>query len=167
LLSDENNIDHIEVSVNTENNILYKKMAKVNLTNEIKTIELFYDARCGMCCTFMEWLERQERACETICLDYQSDEAKKRFPEILHYEPDKQMVSRVNDEVIHYGGESWVCCLWSCARYRWLAKLLNSRLLLPMAKKVCYLISRNRLWVSKVFFRKKNADIKCKGGCDK
>lgn len=142
-------------------------MPKVKLDEAIKNIELFYDGRCGMCCTFIEWLEKQKRACETSCIDYQSDEAKKLFPELFKHDPDKLMVARIDGNTIHKGGEGWVCCLWSCARYRWLAKILNSRLLLPMAKKICYIMSNNRVRISKIFFRKKNAEIKCKGGCEK
>jgi|GEM_PF-3554948 len=142
-------------------------MAKVNLNNAVKTIEVFYDAQCGMCRTFMEWLKKQERACELICLDYRSDEAQKVFPDLLNYHPEKEMVVRVDGEKVYQGGEGWVCCLWTCAKYRGVAKKINNRLLLPVAKKICHLVSRNRLGISNMLFRKKNADIDCDGGCEK
>lgn len=146
-------------------------MAKVKLDKEVKTIEAFYDAECGICCTFMDWLNKQNRACELVCLGYQSDEAQEVFPELLNYEPDKVMVVRVDadtdDPKIYQGGEAWVCCLWSCTRYRWLAKIVNNRLLLPIAKKICYFVSRNRLGISRLFFRKKDTKIECDGGCEK
>ncbi len=100
-------------------------MAKVNLNNAVKTIEVFYDARCGMCRTFMKWLEKQKRACKLICLDYQSDEAQKVFPELLNYHPEKEMVVRIDDAKIYQGGEGWVCCLWSCTKYRLSQKLVQ------------------------------------------
>ena len=142
-------------------------MAKVNLNNAVKTIEVFYDARCGMCRTFMKWLEKQKRACKLICLDYQSDEAQKVFPELLNYHPEKEMVVRMDGERVYQGGEGWVCCLWSCTKYRNVAKKINNCILLPVAKKICYHISRNRLGISKLFFRKKSADVTCDGGCKK
>lgn len=149
----------------------------MNLDKAIKTIEVFYDARCGMCCTFMDWLEKQERACEMISYDYQSSEATAAFPDLLKYHPEKVIVVRVDGEEVYQGGEGWVCCLWTCAKYRDVARRMNGCVLLPMAKKFCYLISKNRLGVSKLFFRKKNAQIaaeierteriKCEGGCEK
>jgi predicted DCC family thiol-disulfide oxidoreductase YuxK len=152
-------------------------MKKVNLNTAIKTIEVFYDGRCGMCCTFIDWLRKQEHACEIRCLDYQSDEAKEIFPDLLSYHPEREMVVRVGGEEIYQGAEGWVCCLWGCVKYRDIARKMNSRLLLPMAKKICYFVSKNRLGVSKLFFSKKSEEIadevekdeqiKCEGGCDK
>lgn len=155
-------------------------MRKVNLNKEFKTIEVFYDARCGMCCTFIDWLEKQERAGELMCYDYKSSDALAVFPSLLEYDPEKVMVVRVDGEEVYQGGEGWVCCLWICVKYRWVAKRVNGPLLLPMAKKICYLVSNNRLKISKLFFRKKNKeitdeinaqqkknqDIDCEGGCE-
>ncbi len=142
-------------------------MAKIKLNNKVKTIEVFYDGRCAMCCTFMGWLEKQKRSCELISLDYQSEEALEVFPDLLAYHPEKEIVVRMDGEEIYQGGEGWVCCLWSCAKYRNWARRMNGCVLLPMAKKICYFISKNRLGVSRMFFRKKNEEIKCKGGCKK
>ncbi len=155
-------------------------MKAVNLHKAFKTIEVFYDTRCGMCCTFIEWLEKQERACELVSYDYQSGEAETVFPGLVDYHPEKMMVVRVDGEVVYQGGEGWVCCLWSCNKYQDVAKKMNSKLLLPMAKKFCYLVSNHRFKISKLFFRKKNKEItdeieaeqkknkeiECEGGCE-
>lgn len=151
-------------------------MGKIKLSKSVKTIEVFYDARCGMCCTFMDWLRKQERACKLICFDYQSEEAKKVFPDILSHHPEKEIVTRMDGEAVYQGAEGWVCCLWSCTKYRDLAEKINGGLLLPLAKKICYYVSKNRLEVSKLFFRKKTEEIakevekdkqiKCEGGCE-
>lgn len=133
-------------------------MSEVVLDTAVKCIEVFYDGRCGMCYTFIEWLERQERACELLSYDYQSSEAIEAFPDLMDYQPAKEIVVRMDGE-IYQGGEGWVCCLWSCAKYRDVAKKMNSRLLLPMAKKICHFVSKNRFGVSKLFFRKKNMEI--------
>ncbi len=151
-------------------------MRSVNLDKAVQGIEVFYDARCAMCVTFVEWLVRQERAYDVVCLDYHCDEARRVFPELGDYDPDKEMVVRVDGGEIYQGAEGWICCLWSCKKYRDVAKKMNSRFLLPMAKKVCHLVSENRLVFSKVFFRKKNEEIAvevdrehqihCEGGCE-
>ena len=100
-------------------------MKKVNLDKAVKTIEVFYDGRCGMCCTFMDWLEKQERACELICYDYHSSEATAAFPDLLKYHPEKVIVVRVDGEEVYQGAEGWVCCLWTCAKYRDVARRMN------------------------------------------
>ncbi len=152
-------------------------MENVKIRSQVKIIEVFYDAQCGMCRTFVDWLEKQQRACKLECFDYQSDEAKKVFPRLLDYHPEREIVVRVDREEVYQGAEGWVCCLWSCTEYRDLAKKMNSGLLLPMAKKICYYVSRNRLGVSRIFFRKKSEEIatamskaenvKCEGGCER
>jgi len=124
-------------------------------------MEVFYDGRCGMCCTFIEWLNAQEKngGCEVVCLDYRGDGAREVFPDLAEFHPEKEMVVRVNGVEVYQGGEGWVCCLWSCAKYKEVAERVNGSVLLPMAKKMCHLISRNRFAVSKLFFRKKHAEI--------
>ena len=151
-------------------------MNKVNLDKGVKRMEVFYDARCAMCRTFIDWLVRQERACDVVCFDYHCDEARNVFADLDKYDPEKEMVVRVDEGEIYQGAEGWVCCLWSCAKYRDVAEKVNSRLLLPMVKKVCCLASRNRLLVSKMFFGKKskeiaeelekNKEMRCEGGCE-
>lgn len=155
-------------------------MKRVNLDKAVKKIEVFYDGRCAMCRTFIGWLVKQERACELVCLDYASDEALGVFPEIRDYDPDREIVVRMDLREVYVGGEGWVCCLWGCSKYRDLAEKMNSRVLLPVAKKVCYLVSKNRFVMSKLFFgkkneeiaaeleqeeREKNDEIECEGGC--
>jgi len=149
-----------DVSVNTENTITKERLVmKLNLTITAKKIEIYYDGKCGMCCRFIEWLVAQDRAMEVVCLPYQSEEATKNFPEIESHNPAKEIVVRVDGGEIYTGAEGWVWCLWSGVKYRDVAKLMNSRWMLPVAKKACVLISKNRLKVSKLFFGKKAKQI--------
>ena len=128
---------------------------KLKLETTIQRIEVFYDGHCGMCSSFVEWLVAQERAIEVVCLPYQTDEAVTAFPELLELKPEREMIVRIDGEDFYRGAEGWVWCLWSCAKYQDVSKLVNTRMLLPMAKKVCYLVSKNRLRVSKLLFGKK------------
>lgn len=152
----------------------------MNLDQEVMRMEVFYDGRCAMCRTFVEWLVRQEGACEVVCLDYDGDDARRVFPDLGDYDPEKEMVVRVDGGDVYQGAEGWVYCLWGCVKYRDVAERMSHRLLLPMAKKVCYLVSKNRLGISRLFFRKKNEEIAaelekaaeevikigCEGGCE-
>ena len=131
----------------------------MKLEKNVQVIEVFYDGHCGMCSSFTEWLVKQGRAIKGDCMAYQSDRAKRVFPEIDSLKPDKEMIIRVNGEQVYRGAEGWVWCLWSCAKYRDLAKLMNSRLLLPVAKKVCLMACMNRLKLSKLFFGKKAQEV--------
>lgn len=142
-------------------------MKKVKLKNTVKKVEVFYDGRCGMCCTFMGWLEKQERACDLVSMDYRSEEAQRIFPELLSYHPEKELVVRMigDDGVeIYQGAEAWVCCMWSSMKHRDLAQKMNGCVLLPIAKKICYFISKNRLGVSRLFFRNKSQLVTENGG---
>lgn len=158
-----------------------KGMAKkMNLDQVQEKIEVFYDGRCGMCCTFIGWLKEQEQILVVECYDYHADEAEQVFPRIGDYYPWRELVVRVDGEKVYTGAEGWVCCLWSCKKYRGVACKVNNAVLLPMAKKFCHLVSNNRLKISKLFFRKKNReiakviedqkkknqDIDCEGGCE-
>jgi len=151
-------------------------MNYVNLKKDIKYMEVFYDGQCGMCRTFIDWLKNQKHVLDLRCVDYRGEEAEEIFPEIKDYDPGREMVVRVDGEVVYQGAEGWVCCLWACDKYRDTAKKMNNRVLLPMVKKFCYLVSKNRFIVSKLLFRKKSEEIalelekeqniKCEGGCE-
>jgi len=131
----------------------------INLTDGIKSIEVYYDGRCGMCCTFHEWLNRQDRANKVLFFPYQDTATESQFPGINSLEPDKEMIVRVDGTDVYRGAEAWIWCLWSCSDYRVLAEKMNRPLFLPFAKKVCHLLAANRLSLSKVFFRKKAKEV--------
>jgi len=123
-------------------------------------IEVYYDGRCGMCCTFHEWINRQKRAFEVRFIPYQADEAEERFPGIGRLDPAREMIVRICTGKIYRGAEAWVWCLYSCAHYRKTARRLASPALLPIAMKTCHLLAANRHALSKVFFRKKERAVR-------
>ena len=124
-----------------------------------KKIEVFYDGRCGMCCTFHEWISRQSRAFEVDFIPYQAREAELVFPGLNTLDPAREMIVRTSEEKIYRGAEAWVCCLYSCANYRSFAKRLSGPYLLPVAIRACRLLSANRYGLSKIFFRKKDREV--------
>jgi len=147
-------------SVNTENIINKERIPmKLELTTAARKLEIYYDGQCGMCCSFIEWLETQERAMEVVCMPYQNEEALIQFRDLMEYHPDREIVVRVDGAEVFSGAEGWVWSLWSCGKYRDVARLMNTRLMLPLAKKVCYLVSKNRLKLSQLFFAKKATQI--------
>ena len=47
------------------------------------------------------------------------------------------------------GGSAWVLCLWALREYRELSQQLAHPALLPLARKACEIVSRNRNWISR------------------
>ncbi len=66
----------------------------MKLPDELKSIEVFYDGRCGMCCTFHEWINRQPRAFLIEFIPYQAADAERRFPGLNTLDPAREMVVR-------------------------------------------------------------------------
>ena len=71
-----------------------------------KKIEIFYDGRCGMCCSFHEWINRQKRAFEIDFIPYQAAEVEDVFPGINTLDPAREMIVRTDDGRIFRGAEA-------------------------------------------------------------
>ena len=132
----------------------------MNLPIQVKKIEVFYDGRCGMCCSFHEWIYRQKRAFEIDFWPYQAAEAELIFPGINTLDPAREMIVRTDEGEVYRGAEAWVWCLYSCANHRTLARRLARPALLGVAVRVCRLLAANRHGLSKVFFRRKDREVR-------
>jgi predicted DCC family thiol-disulfide oxidoreductase YuxK len=132
----------------------------MKLSIHTSKIEVFYDGRCGMCCTFHEWINRQPRAFEIDFVPYQSPDAGTIFPGINTLDPAREMIVRRDDGSIFRGAEAWVWCLYSCANYRSLARRLARPGMLAVAIRICRLLAANRHGLSKIFFRRKDKEVR-------
>jgi predicted DCC family thiol-disulfide oxidoreductase YuxK len=132
----------------------------MKLPNELKRIEVFYDGRCGMCCSFHEWINRQPRAYRIEFIPYQSQMAETVFPGIGTLDPAREMIVRTDQGEIFRGAEAWVLCLYSCANHQATAGKLASPGLLSIAIHSCRLLAANRHSLSKVFFRRKDKQVR-------
>lgn len=132
----------------------------MNLREQVQRIEVYYDGRCGMCCSFHEWIHRQRRAFAVTFIPYQSPDAERIFPGIGLLDPAREMVVRTDDGDIFRGAEAWVWCLYSCEKYQAAALKLGSPAMLPVAVKACRLLAANRHALSKVFFRAKDRAVR-------
>ncbi len=121
-----------------------------------KKIEVYYDGRCGMCCTFHEWINKQPRKFAIDFIPYQSERAEMVFPGIGMLDPARAMVVRSDSGVIYRGAEAWVMCLYSCSNYQSVAKKLAGPALLSVAIRACHVLAANRHSLSKIFFRSKD-----------
>ncbi|MCW1922205.1 DUF393 domain-containing protein [Luteolibacter arcticus] len=132
----------------------------MELPTSIKGIEVFYDGRCGMCCSFHEWIARQPRAFPIGFIPYQSPDAERVFPGIGTLDPAREMVVRTSENKIFRGAEAWVWCLYSCANHQQTARRLAGPGLLPIAIRACRVLAANRHALSKVFFRGKDQQVR-------
>jgi predicted DCC family thiol-disulfide oxidoreductase YuxK len=132
----------------------------MNLPKQIKGIEVFYDGRCGMCCSFHEWIHRQPRAFGIEFIPYQAAHAERIFPGLGTLDPAREMIVRTSENEIFRGAEAWVWCLYSCATYQAVARRLGGPGLLPVAIHACRVLAANRHALSKVFFRSKDKKVR-------
>lgn len=132
----------------------------MNLPEDTKGIEVFYDGRCGMCCSFHEWINRQPRAFGIEFIPYQAAHAERIFPGLGTLDPAREMVVRTGENEIYRGAEAWVWCLYSCANHQAAARRLGGPGLLPMAIHGCRVLAANRHALSKVFFRSKDRQVR-------
>lgn len=132
----------------------------MKLPQEIRKIEVFYDGRCGMCCSFHEWINRQPRAYRIDFIPYQSPDAERVFPGIGTLDPAREMIVRTDEGEVYRGAEAWVLCLYSCANHRVAARKLASPGMLSVAIRTCRVLAANRHSLSKVFFRMKDKAVR-------
>jgi hypothetical protein len=83
----------------------------------------------------------------------QSDEAHRRFPGIDALKPDEQLLVISDEGAVYRGANAWIMCLWALENYREHAQRPAHPALLPFARTVCELLSRNRFFLSDALFR--------------
>ena len=131
----------------------------MKIPNNIQYIEVYYDGRCGMCCTFHEWVNEQTRAFPVRFIAYQDPQAEEWFPGVNKLEPEREMIVRLHDGQLYRGAEGWVLCLLSCKKYQGIARRIANPALLPFAAKTCHALAARRHQLSKIFFRKKDREV--------
>ncbi|MEM0897987.1 MAG: DUF393 domain-containing protein [Verrucomicrobiota bacterium] len=124
----------------------------------ITLLRVFYDAECGLCRACRDWMKDQAKFVEVLFTPYQSGNAERLCPGLHTLHPDRQIIVLADSGEIYQGGAAWVMCLWALRDYRELASRLATPAFLPLAKKACALVSRNRLRLSGWLGLKKLAD---------
>lgn len=114
---------------------------------------VLFDAECELCLRCRNWLMKQPAFVPLIFIALQSDEARRRFPEIDALKPREQLVVISNEGAVYRGACAWIMCLWALQNYREHAQRLANPVLLPFARIACDLLSRNRFFLSDALFR--------------
>jgi hypothetical protein len=90
-----------------------------------------------------------------VFIAFQSDEAQRRFPGIDALKPGEQLLVISDEGAVYRGAHAWIMCLWALENYGEHSQRLAHPALLPFAKAVCELLSRNRFFLSDALFRQR------------
>ena len=119
----------------------------------MKRLTILYDMHCPLCRRCRVWLERQPAFVPLVFLPLQSEEVACRFPGIGALHPEREIVVISDTGDVWQGGSAWVMCLWALREYREWSQRLAHPVLLPLARRVCELVSANRHQLSRWLFR--------------
>ncbi len=118
----------------------------------MKRLYILFDQDCGVCQSCRQWLLRQPAFVELQFTPLQSPEVAERFPGLKEWpELDlrEKLVVISEEGAVYQGQYAWIMCLYALRDYREWAQRLAHPALLPFARRVCELISRNRLLLSR------------------
>ena len=121
----------------------------------MKSLYVLFDGECELCVRCRNWLMAQPAFVPLVFIAFQSDEAQRRFSGIDALKPNEQLLVISDDGAIYRGAHAWIMCLWALENYREHAQRLAHPVLLPLARTVCELLSRNRFFLSDILFRQK------------
>jgi predicted DCC family thiol-disulfide oxidoreductase YuxK len=125
----------------------------------VRGLAVFFDQDCHLCRTCRSWLEAQPKYFPVEFVAYQSRRARKICPRLGELSPDREIVVMADNGQIYQGGSAWIMCLYALRRYRELSFRLAHPMLLPLAKKMCHVISGNRMVLSRLFASRDREEI--------
>ena len=117
----------------------------------MKTLHVLFDRECALCRQCRRWLERQPAFIKLRFHALQAPETLCRFPGIEAYDPREQLIVISDEGALYQGSHAWIMCLYALREYREWSQRLANPLLLPLARRVCQLVSENRLGISSWF----------------
>lgn len=119
----------------------------------MKCLYVLFDDQCELCVRCRNWLMQQRAFVPLVFIAFQSGEAQRRFLGIDALKPEEQLLLISDEGAVYRGANAWIMCLWALENYRQHAQRLAHPALLPLAKLVCELLSRNRFFLSNALFR--------------
>lgn len=114
----------------------------------MRVLHVLYDEECGLCTRFRSWLLGQPSHIPFVFVPLQDPSLEERFPGIQSFHPEREIVVVDDEGRVYQGPNAWVLCLWATREYRVASHRLASPSMLPMVRKICVLVSSNRLRLS-------------------
>lgn len=115
----------------------------------MKRLNVIYDADCALCRKCRQWLQEQPAFLDLAFTPLQAIDLEERFPSISRFNPRRQLLVISNEGGVYAGPAAWIMCLYALEDYRELSLRLANPRLMPYAKRICELISNNRLGISR------------------
>ena len=118
----------------------------------MKCLYVLYDQECSLCLSCGRWLMWQGAFIQLRFIPLQSPEIAQRFPGLQDWDGldlRKKLVVVSDEGAVYQGQYAWIMCLFALRDYREWSQRLAEPLLLPFARRVCELVSRNRLAISR------------------
>lgn len=119
---------------------------------------VLFDAECELCVRCRNWLAKEPAFVSLSFIPLQSAEAQRRFHGIEALKPNEQLLVISDDGSVYRGAYAWIMCLWALQNYREYAQRMAHPILLPFARAVCELLSRNRFFLSYALFKSEPDD---------
>jgi predicted DCC family thiol-disulfide oxidoreductase YuxK len=120
----------------------------------MKRLYVFYDGECALCRRCRDWLTRQPALLELVFHSFHSESARRLCPELPRFQPSEQLVIVSDEGAIYTGEVAWLMCLYALRDYRGWSRKLASPSLRPLARRICLLVSHNRLTLSRVLLQR-------------
>ncbi len=114
----------------------------------MQRLYILYDSQCEFCRRCRIWLGRQPAYVPLTFIPLQSPEAECRFPGIGRLHPEKEIIVISDVDEVWQGAAAWVTCLWALREYREWSQRLAHPALLPLARRLCEIVSANRFKLS-------------------
>ena len=107
----------------------------------MQSLVVLYDAQCGLCRRFKEWLATQRPAkngsggvlrFEFVAAG--SADARRLYPALDHEATLREVTVVADDGSVYVGDRAWIVCLWATADHRHTAVRLSRPSMRPVAK---------------------------------
>jgi predicted DCC family thiol-disulfide oxidoreductase YuxK len=109
---------------------------------------ILYDADCGICRRFRDWLEAQPAYVTLRFIPLQFEEGLARFQGLDRSRLRDELHVITEDGAVYRGSSAWIMCLYALVEYRTWACHLAQPTWRPWVQKMCYWISENRFTFS-------------------
>ncbi len=107
----------------------------------MRELTVLYDAQCGLCRRFKDWLAAQRPGPNgkggVVRLRFVpagSAYARARYPELDHAATLREVTVVADDGSVYVGDRAWIVCLWSTWEHRRTAVRLASPAMRPVAR---------------------------------
>ena len=131
----------------------------MKITQFNKCLDVYYDDRCSVCSSFINWLSLQPYACNVNFVSYQSARAEEWFRGLSDGEPERSLAVRNDSGGMYRGDAAWVQCMLGCLNYGEIGERLTSPMLSAVAKKVCHLAADDEFALKDLFSNSTDDEI--------